>query len=180
LIPDPSFEQTSDKSGLAAGLLHWGSADFTLVAAPVVDGQRAQRMVVPPGMTGGCWFQLAVRPGVTYTQSLGIEVTSLGSGARASMILEWYDSSLRLLGYQTHDIDRVDAGYMRRVQTAQSPAGTAIVRFVVNISGGGSLVMDGAQLEVGGVATPFEVDVPTFTPAPAAREPTTISRPSGG
>jgi len=173
LIPNASFEKEGDERGVAADVSFWGAVHLSLVTARVVNGHYAQRLVVPAGEEGGLFFQVPALPNTAYTQSLYLDVISLVPAAQVAMILEWYDTSLRLITYQMYPIDRTGLGMVRVVQTARSPGNAAVVRFVVNIAGGGEVVMDAAQLEKGLKANPFTLPGPQAVAVPVP-VPTTL------
>ena len=166
LIHNPDFTAPGDVNGVAAGLTAWGASSVSLNGDAAVPGTEAEQLTLPAGSTGGVFEQLPASAGAAYTQSAYLDVESLAPAATATMILEWYDRNLRLLGYQMHPINVLDTGYARRAQSARSPQGTAEVRFVVNIAGGGRLLFDAPKLERGIGVSPF-VAGPTG-PAPPA------------
>jgi hypothetical protein len=161
LLSNPSFE-TPD--GLAKGLVPWGAATFALVTAPVHRGRYAQRLQVAPGQMGGAWFELAATPSSTYRQSVWLDVTALGRDSTAEVVLEWYGPSANLLGYQSLPTHTTGDRLVLRSQTATSPPGTVKVRFLVNLSKGGTVVMDSADLRAV-PAAPGHTGVPGPTSA---------------
>lgn len=180
LIADSGLNQASDTVGLARGVTSWGASVVTTSPSVAVPGTLAERVEVPAGSTGGVYIQLRVRPSTAYTQSAYLNVVSLDQGASAAMILEWYNANLRLLGYQMHLIDLAHGGYERKVQSARSPAGTALARFVVNVRGGGVVLFDAPQMETGIVATPFALAVPTSTTIASASATRTVPGSTAG
>jgi hypothetical protein len=166
LLPFSSFETDNQRLGIADGLKVWGSSSFSLVTTPVIDGRLAQRVDVTPDKQGGAWFEVPARAGTTYTQSVYLRVLALGPGAQVDLILEWYNASEGLLGYEMDPIGSVDSHYIRRSQTATAPLHTVRVRFVVNIAGGGAYVMDAPELNIGTVASSYRANP---IPDPAKR-----------
>ena len=168
LLHNPDFTAPGDVNGVAAGLTAWGSSSVSLDGNAAVPGTEAEQVTLPAGSTGGVFEQLPAAAGAAYTQSAYLDVESLGPAATATMILEWYDRNLRLLGYQMHPINVLDTGYVRRAQTARSPQGTAVARFVVNIAGGGRLLFDAPKLERGIGVSPFVAGSAGPTPSAPA------------
>jgi hypothetical protein len=146
LVFDSSFEEFGE-GGVAAGLSTWGKSSFAPVADPVHSGQRAQRVQVDHDATGGAWFAVPVRPGTSYAQSVQLDVLSLDRWARAELIVEWFDASSTLIAYKLLPIADVSNGFVPYRQVAEAPPNAATARFVVNIKGGGSYVLDDARLE---------------------------------
>ena len=155
LVPDALFQAGGDAHGRAAGVTAWGAARLSLVSQPVAVGGQAQEIDVPPGQTGGLYLQFPAHPQTAYTQSAYLDVEALSARASVDLILEWYDSSLRLLSYQLDPINVLDHSYRSHVQSARSPSGTAIVRFVVNVRGGGRVLVNGPQLQTGSAGRPL-------------------------
>jgi hypothetical protein len=171
LLTNGGFEVAServDKKGLARGVTGWGDARLTLVGAPVQTGKRAQRLEVGLGRVGGLWFEVPVEAGKTYEQSGWIQVGDLNPGSRAEMIVEWYGADANLLDYHAFSLTEVDAALVRRSQTVDAPATAARARYLVNITRGGSLVVDGAGLQMSAPAAPAPAPAP-MAPDPAPR-----------
>ena len=146
LLPNAGFDRDRDLNGVADGLVTWGSSSFSLIKSPETDGGHAQRLAVAPGGEGGMWFEVPAQAGARYTQSAALAVTQRDAGAAVDMILEWYDSTGRLLDYRLAPVSSPMATAVRHSQTAKAPPGTMSVRFVINIAGGGAVVVDDARL----------------------------------
>jgi hypothetical protein len=171
LLSNGSFEVAServDKRGLARGVTGWGDAHMTLVGTPVHSGKRAQRLDVGGGRSGGLWFEVPVEAGKTYEQSGWIQVNDIGSGSRAEMIVEWYGSDANMIDYHVLALTSPDTALVRRSQTVQAPPTSARARYLVNITSGGSLVVDGAGLQVPPTAP---AEAPGAAPASASTAP---------
>lgn len=125
----------------------WGSAHTSFVATPVADGHRAVRVEVAPGQTGGFWAELPVQPATSYEESAAIQVVDLAPSSRLEMTLEWYDAAHQLLGYRMVGVPAGDPSLVRRVQQVVAPGGATTARLAVNVTHGGSYVVDDERLE---------------------------------
>jgi hypothetical protein len=174
LLSNGSFEVAServDKRGLARGVTGWGDAHMTLVSTPVHTGKRAQRLQVGVGRAGGLWFEVPVEAGKIYEQSGWIQVSDIAGGSRVEMMVEWYGSDANMIDYHVLALTSSDTALVRRSQTVQAPPHSARARYLVNITGGGSLVVDGAGLQVSPPSPPAEMPAPAPAPAPAPTAP---------
>ena len=160
LLSNSGFDQGKDLHGLAQDFAAWGASRVSLTTASAVPGTWSQSVTLGPGTTGGVFSQVHVSADTPYTQSAYIDVVSLQTAASAVMILEWYDSGLKLVGYQMDRLNITGGGFDRRVQTVRSPSNASLARFVVNVMGGGQVLVDGPQLQSGTTASPFHLTAP--------------------
>lgn len=144
--------ETFSAEGVASGAQTWGRSQFA--AAPATFGRdgKAQLVDVAPGAFGGIWFEVPVTGGAVYVQTIDLQIVNLHPGGRVEMILEWFDASSTLIGYRLTPIVEASHGLATPQQTVQAPPEAASVRFVVNVAGGGSYVVDNARLEAVSVA----------------------------
>jgi hypothetical protein len=150
------FETTFEEfgpAGVARGWMSWGAGTFAPVESGS-DGGRGQLVHVGAGATGGFWFEIPVKPGVTYIQAVDLEILRLEPGARIEMILEWFDAASELIGYRLVPVVHSGRAGVAPQQLADAPPHAATVRFVVNVAGGGSYVLDNARLEALAPASP--------------------------
>ena len=170
LVPNSGFNQGTDLHGVAEDVTVWGAAKVSLTSAVAITGTSAEVVTLPAGGTGGIYVQVPVEARLSYTQSADIDVVDLARGATAAMILEWYDGNLNLLGYQMDRFNIVGGGFEHRVQTVRSPNGAVLARFVVNISGGGQVLIDAPQLQAGTRATAVQFTAPGIVTGPTTPE----------
>ena len=114
------------------------------MSGPVHRGTHAQRVIVRRDKAGGAWFDVGVDAARRYRQSVYLALPKLAKGARVEMIVEWYDANARLLDYRVRTFTSKSKKLIRRVQTVIAPPEANMARWVMNIRGGGTLVMDDA------------------------------------
>ena len=170
LVPNSGFNQGTDLHGVAEDVTVWGAAKVALASAVAMPGTSSEVVALPTGGTGGIYVQVPVQGRLSYTQSADIDVVDLARGSTAAMILEWYDGNLNLLGYQMDRFNIVGGGFEHRAQTVRSPDGAVLARFVVNISGGGQIMVDAPQLQAGTRATAFQLTAPGPVTGPTTPE----------
>ena len=81
-----------------------------------------------------------------HVETAQLEVQNLAPGSRAALVLEFRDTSGRLIRYV--DAAASPGGSHTVSQTATAPAGTAEVDFVVDVLGGGGCTVRSADVKV--------------------------------
>jgi hypothetical protein len=157
LVPNPSMLPAA-APGLAIDLHAWGQRP-RLADVPVTIGTgasahegHAELVSLRRTRTGGVWFTVPVSAGRWYAERIDVLVRHLDPGAYVSVNLEWYhleqDGVSVPLGASVTTLHRSSGSPVTVRQFGFSPATANRAHVVVNVVGGGEVLVLGAELHV--------------------------------
>ena len=166
LISNPTLIPRAG-SDVAIGLQVWGQAPALAVSRQrsARGGKKGHHGTTTVGYTqsvslarhhtGGVWFTINVRPGRIYEAAVALRVLELPAGASVVVRLEWYPAASSASGA----IPAIEAAPSQTLTSAtgktitvteagEAPLHTATVHEVVNVIGGGKVVISHASLRL--------------------------------
>lgn len=157
LIPDPSFV-----NGVGFGVPGWTASNGGTFSHERTGGRVGETcMRLNTGTStavGGGYFERAVTPGETYSGGVWLRTLD-GSNRSFEVRISYRDAANSVIGSEYRSLVTITGEWQRYTSptTAAAPAGTTKVWLLIQNNAGGNydVLVDGAQLEAGSVATSY-------------------------